>query len=260
REGTVLNYLRKKAESKISANGSSGLFVNTDQNHQALKLDVRTRSVLSVARHFEYDAPHSHHIAQMATQIFNYTKALHGLDQQELKILQYAALLHDIGYRIAHNEHHRHSLYLIKNSEMPGFTANEIAMIATVVRYHRGTMPKKSKHKREKREHEDYYALKRQQRAIVLKLAAILQIADGLDRSYSQKIKAVHCEASKDKLRIVCEAQEDCDLELWAAERKAKWFKDIFHVSVKFQSNKIPQMGEKSFLAQREISYSVSAD
>ncbi len=269
REGTVLNFLRKKDEAQSDARLSSGLFIKTAPHSTALKLDVRTRSILSVARHFEYDAPHSHHIAELASLIFEGTRNLHGLGDAELKLLQYAALLHDIGYRIAHNDHHRHGLYLIKNSEMPGFTANEIAMIATVVRYHRGVMPKKSKNKREKREHEDYYALKRQQRATVLKLAAILQIADGLDRSYNQKVKTLRCEVGKDKLRIICQSDEDCDLEIWAAERKAKWFKDLFRAAVKIQVDKATPAAEpesaittvaEPLPPQPESRFSVSAD
>jgi exopolyphosphatase/guanosine-5'-triphosphate,3'-diphosphate pyrophosphatase len=260
REGSVLNYQRKKSEMQSGAGISSGLFITSDDNGRAAKLDVRTRSVLSVARHFEYDAPHSHHIAKLASQLFEETRSIHGLGDAELTILQYASLLHDIGYRIAHNDHHRHGLYLIKNSEMPGFTANEIAMIAAVVRYHRGTMPKKSKHKRAKREHEDYYALKRQQRLTVLKLAAILQIADGLDRSYMQKVQSIRCEVNKDKVKIICQSSDDCDLEIWSAERKAKWFKDLFRVSVKFQANKTAEQEQKPLLESTPIGYSVSAD
>lgn len=240
REGVVLDHLRKQAQAlppsakaKGAAANGEGLLSLPDEDLSGY--DVRTRSVLSIARRFEYDAAHSHHIARLATAIFEDTKKLHRLGEAEKRLLQYAALLHDIGYRIAHNNHHRHSLYLIKNSEMPGFTANEIAVLAAVVRYHRGAMPRKPKSKRERREHDDYYALKREQRLAVMKLASILQIADGLDRSYSQKVSGVRCAETKKSLQFLVECDSDCDLELWSAERKAKWFSDIFHKPVKFQ-------------------------
>jgi exopolyphosphatase/guanosine-5'-triphosphate,3'-diphosphate pyrophosphatase len=230
REGVVLDYLHKHTSSKEVEElqlFNSGIVENAP--------DVRMRTVLSVARHFEYDAAHSHLVANLAMRIFDDTAPLHGLGEDERKILHYAAILHDIGYRVAQSDHHRHGLYLIKNSEMPGFTANEIARIATVVKYHRGVMPKKLKHKKEKREHEDYFSLKRQQRAVVLKLAAILQIADGLDRSHSQKVTSVQCTLEKNQVifKVNC---DDCDLEIWSAERKAKWFTNIFKIDVQFES------------------------
>jgi exopolyphosphatase / guanosine-5'-triphosphate,3'-diphosphate pyrophosphatase len=243
REGVILDHLRKQKPTP-SALDEDPLLMGRDealigQGSLFGSLDVRTRSVLSVARHFEYDAPHSHHIAHLATRLFDDTLSLHHFGDQERKLLQYASLLHDIGYRVAHNDHHRHSLYLIKNSELPGFTANEIAMIAAIVRYHRGEMPKKPKSKRERREHEDYFSLKRHDRSIVLRLAAILQIADGFDRSHSQKVKNLRGSLSDEGLTLRVECEEECDLELWSAERKAKWFSDIFRLRVTFEAIRV---------------------
>jgi exopolyphosphatase / guanosine-5'-triphosphate,3'-diphosphate pyrophosphatase len=249
REGTIIDHLRKQKASQISITDTAPLVSSADghlleQGNLFGASDVRTRSVLSVARHFEYDAQHSHHIANLASKLFDDTQSLHELGEAERKLLQYASLLHDIGYRVAHNEHHRHSLYLIKNSEMPGFTANEIAMIGTIVRYHRGSMPKKPKNKRERREHEDYYSLKRADRSKVLRLAALLQIADALDRSHSQKVKSLDCTAGDDGLKIKVRCESECDLEIWSAERKAKWFSDIFRVKIQFETLTIPQLQE----------------
>jgi exopolyphosphatase/guanosine-5'-triphosphate,3'-diphosphate pyrophosphatase len=249
REGTIIDHLRKQKTLQKGIDESLPLMTASDshlpeQGNLFGSTDVRTRSVLSVARHFEYDAQHSHFVADLAAKLFDATQSLHGLGDAERKLLQYASLLHDIGYRVAHNEHHRHSLYLIKNSEMPGFTANEIAMIGAIVRYHRGSMPKKPKNKREKREHEDYFSLKRADRSKVLRLAAILQIADGLDRSHSQKVKNLICEIRQEGLKIKVQCDLECDLEIWSAERKAKWFSDIFRVQVQFVSQNVPQPQE----------------
>lgn len=255
REGVILNFLRNRATDKKRANRAQtaslaaithleGLAV-TDES----SLDVRTRSVLSVARRYDYDAPHSHHTARLAARIFDDTRELHQLGESDRKLLLYAALLHDLGYHIAHNNHHKHGLYLIKNAELPGFTGSEIATLATLVRYHRGSMPKKNTDPRRLREHEDYYSLERSERIIVLKLGAILQIADGLDRAHRQVVKDLLCSVSEKSVTFTVEASGECDLEIWSAERKAVWFSDVFHVSVKFESRPGPALIERPITA-----------
>lgn len=241
REGVILNYLRRRLEANIApeihrapALGSqedSLLYPVTDD----ATLDVRARSVLSVARRYAYDVAHSHHVVRLATRIFDDTKELHQLSGQARTLLQYAAILHDIGYHIAHNNHHRHGLYLIKNSELPGFTRDEIAVMATMVRYHRGSLPRKSPDPRSRHEHEDYYALDRRQRADMLRLASILQIADGLDRSHQQLISDVRCEVADGTVTFVASSRGECELEMWSAERKASWFSDIFKVGARLE-------------------------
>jgi exopolyphosphatase/guanosine-5'-triphosphate,3'-diphosphate pyrophosphatase len=240
REGVILNYLRSHQLSNTnhddqSSAGLPGSTESLDADGDDSSLDVRARSVLSVARRYDYDVPHSHHVALLATRIFDDTHDLHGLGETERRLLEYAALLHDIGYHIAHNNHHRHGLYLIKNAEMPGFTGNEIALIATAVRYHRGSPPKKGMDARSRREHEDYFGLERSQRSKLLKLAAILQIADGLDRSHGQLVSGVRCELSGKRVTFYLECYGDCDLEMWSAERKASWFSEVFQFSTRFE-------------------------
>jgi len=126
-------------------------------------------------------------------------------------------------------------LYLIKNSEMPGFSGDEIALMATIVRYHRGSLPRKTNNTRSRREHEDYFALDRHKRGTILRLAAILQIADGLDRSHRQLITDVRCEITEGTVTFVTTSAGECELEIWSAERKSTWFSDLFKVGVRFE-------------------------
>ncbi len=241
REGVILNYLRshelsdpnQRADSAELARSNEARRLDVDGDDASL--DVRARSVLSVARRYGYDVPHSHHVARLAARIFDDTQYLHGMGESERRLLEYAALLHDIGYHIAHNNHHRHGLYLIKNAEMPGFTANEIALMATAVRYHRGSLPKKGMDARSRREHEDYFGLERSQRSTLLKLASILQIADGLDRSHGQLVAGVRCEMSGACVTFHVETAGECELEMWSAERKASWFSEVFQISTRFE-------------------------
>jgi exopolyphosphatase/guanosine-5'-triphosphate,3'-diphosphate pyrophosphatase len=246
REGVILDYLQARArgvpinhhiaESFANNNGEEKLLGDAEDEST---LDVRARSVLSLARRYDYDSLHSHHVARLATRIFDDTHDLHGMGETERKLLQYAAILHDLGYHIAHNNHHKHGLYLIKNSEMPGFTGSEIALMATLVRYHRGSMPKKANDARSRKEHEDYFGLERSQRAKMLRLAAILQIADGLDRSHRQLVTNVRCELSGAAVTIAVACDSECELEMWSADRKAAWFSEIFRVSVNVERDQI---------------------
>ncbi len=237
REGIVLNYLRKQTVEQGFTESVSGEPVSETQieDESLIANDVRTKSVLSVARRYNYDRAHSHHVAMLATTIFDGARAIHQLGDAERRLLQYAALLHDAGHYIAHNNHHRHSLYLIKHSEMPGFTGSEIAMLAVVVRYHRGSVPKKNIDKRARREHEDFLALDANQRETVLQLGAMLQIADALDRSYQQLVSHARCDVKGSEVLISVRGEGDCELELWAADRKAKLFRDVFGVDVRFE-------------------------
>ena len=238
REGAILNYLRRRREAHIAPQIQRVPTLVVPGEPDALcypvtddsALDVRARSVLSVARRYDYDVAHSHHVVRLSTRIFDDTSELHHLNGQDRKLLQYAAILHDIGYHIAHNNHHRHGLYLIKNSEMPGFTGDEIALMATMVRYHRGSLPKKSSDARSRHEHEDYYALDKTQRARALRLSAILQVADGLDRSHQQLVSDVRCVVADEAVTFIVSSAGECELEMWSAERKSIWFSDLFKV------------------------------
>ena len=122
---------------------------------------------------------------------------------------------------------------MIKNRRCV-FTANG-SVAATMVRYHRGSLPKKGMDARSRREHEDYFGLERSQRSTLLKLASILQIADGLDRSHGGLVTNVSCQMSGAGVNFHVEAGGQCDLELWSAERKASWFSEIFQISTRFE-------------------------
>jgi exopolyphosphatase/guanosine-5'-triphosphate,3'-diphosphate pyrophosphatase len=104
-----------------------------------------------------------------------------------------------------------------------------------MVRYHRGSLPRKSSSARARHEHEEYYALDRGQRARMLRLASILQIADGLDRSHQQLISDVRCEVADGAVTFVASSAGECELEMWSAERKSTWFGDLFKVETRFE-------------------------
>ncbi len=174
--------------------------------------DVRRRSVFDLAERCRFDEPHARHVARLSLALFDATKRWHGLDLEQRALLEYAALLHDVGHHISHARHHKHTYYLIKNGRLNGFDPLEIDVIATVARYHRRGLPRRS--------HQSFADLPRQTRGRVRILAGLLRLADGLDRSHRQRIRSVHVSAAGGKLSVRCRASGDAELEMWGARKR----------------------------------------
>jgi exopolyphosphatase/guanosine-5'-triphosphate,3'-diphosphate pyrophosphatase len=130
------------------------------------------------------------------------------------------ALLHDVGYAVGRAKHNRHSYYLITHGDLTGFAAEEIEVLASIARYHRGKCPKDS--------HENWRALDPLLRPVVEKLSAILRIADAFDRSHEQLIVGVNCRVRGDRVEFEAVARADCEAELTAARKKANLFENVF--------------------------------
>ena len=140
-------------------------------------------------------------------------------------LLSAAALLHDVGYHIAHESHHKHSLYLIENSELTGFSERERAVIANIARYHKGSAPKNH--------HPNYAALNGADRMTVARLAGILRLADAMDRRHDNRVKDVLCRRNRHVVQIQALSALECENELTEAERRLKLFEDAFECKVK---------------------------
>jgi len=147
---------------------------------------------------------------------------------QEREYLEAGALLHEIGLFVSHAQHHRHSYYLIRNSELLGFTENEKEIIANIARYHRKSHPKIK--------HEGFRRLTPDDQAVVAKLAAILRIADGLDRTHTSAIGDLRCRISGRKVNVILRPSNGSpvELELWGADRKKKLFEETLRARVRF--------------------------
>ncbi len=104
--------------------------------------DVRLRNVLRLAAKCNYEKGHAEHTAKLALQVFDRTQKLHRLAGVDRELLEYASLLHDIGYHISFSKHHKHAYYLIKNAGLNGFSDEEIDVLALVARYHRRGLPR----------------------------------------------------------------------------------------------------------------------
>jgi len=174
--------------------------------------NVRRRDVLRVARKCQYDAVHTHHVAKLCLQIFDQTAPAHRLGEQERDWLEYAAILHDVGYLINSRQHHKHSYYLIKNCDLVGFTADEIELIANIARYHRKAIPED--------DHRTLKDLPEDLRGTLTVLGGILRVGDALDRSHFGVVQSVRCAMSPDAVDIGLIATDEAALEIWAARER----------------------------------------
>ncbi|HJY63232.1 MAG TPA: Ppx/GppA phosphatase family protein [Ignavibacteria bacterium] len=216
REGILLDTIEKKFKRK-----------DGDYLH-----NIRNKSVIHAAENYHYDKEHSTHVTNLALKIFDQLKGIHSLGYLEREYLEAAGILHEVGLFVSHSQHHRHSYYLIRNSEILGYTENEKEIIANIARYHRKSHPKTK--------HIEFAKLNAEDQLTVRKLAGILRIADGLDRSHSYAVKDVECSVEGNDVIIKLTGENnssDLELDIWGAETKKLLFEETFGVKVGFDYN-----------------------
>lgn len=210
REGLVIDYVRRHRREIAQADRIP---------------DVRRRSTIELAERCNYVAVHAQQVARLALALFDQTRAQHGLTDREREWLEYAAFMHDLGTHISYPRHHRHSYYLIKNGDLRGFEPDEIEVIALVARYHRRSTPKKT--------HEEFASLPPALRRTVRILAAILRVAENLDRSHAQIISALELQDRGSDLLLQLRTAGDAELEMWAASRNLAPFEKLVRKPVR---------------------------
>jgi exopolyphosphatase/guanosine-5'-triphosphate,3'-diphosphate pyrophosphatase len=181
-----------------------------------------------IGRRYDYDEKHSRHVADLACLLFDAIVDEHGLGRRERRLLRVAALLHDVGMFISNREHHKHSHYIVAATDIFGVRADDRALVACIARYHRRSLPKPT--------HVEFTSLTRAQRATVSKLAAILRVADALDRSHSRKVREFTVELRSDEMLLRVDATGDLSLERLAMRSKAEMFEEVFGRKVVVQN------------------------
>lgn len=178
------------------------------------------RSAIELGRKFAFDEAHARHVAELSRQLFRALQDVHRLEPRYELILYIAALLHEIGNFVSHVNHHKHSKYLILNSDLFGLSQGDLLLVALVARYHRRSKPKSS--------HAGYASLDRDRRIAVSKMAALLRVADALERSHSQRFRELRCEREGDLLVIAVPDVDDLSLEQLALKQKGALFEEVF--------------------------------
>jgi exopolyphosphatase/guanosine-5'-triphosphate,3'-diphosphate pyrophosphatase len=199
-------------------------------------LNPRARSVYGLLEKYQASVEHAEQVADLAFQLFDRTKNLkmHNYGNEALHLLWSAAMLHDVGMFVGRNGHHKHSFYLIKNGGLLGHSEEEVAIIANIARYHRGSEPKPS--------HDAYMQLTPQEKQLVNDMASILRLAEALDRSHRQVVQRVELELQSGKgqertasLLIFVRPGESWEPETWAIKEKKAFFEKQFQLKLNFE-------------------------
>jgi exopolyphosphatase/guanosine-5'-triphosphate,3'-diphosphate pyrophosphatase len=195
--------------------------------------DVRRRSVSHLAELCDSDLPHSAEGARLALGLFDALRRWHGLDDGERELLEAAALLANVGLVISHSQHHRHSYYVIRNSDhLAGFTDHEIEIIAQVARYHRKSAPRGK--------HLEFGALPLPDQQTIRALAAILRLAVGLNRPRGARIGKISCRAQGQRLIVEVEpsGKADLSLGLYTATERSSLLEEVLGRRIEVRTRK----------------------
>jgi exopolyphosphatase/guanosine-5'-triphosphate,3'-diphosphate pyrophosphatase len=179
---------------------------------------------VALGRRFRLEEAHGLHVARLAERLFDALADIHKLDARDREILVAAAILHDVGQRIAYKRHHKHSYYLISESELPGLDLDEVELVANVARYHRRADPTPK--------HPPFDALDEEDQERVTRLSAILRIADALDREHVQNVRDIAVEIREEHMEVELEGEGTFELERWALERKKGLFVKTFGLEI----------------------------
>ena len=197
--------------------------------------ESETRTVVDacirLGHRYGFDQAHGELVASFAVSLFDDMAEAHRLGERERLILRAAAVLHDIGDYVRYDGHHKHSFYLIAHSDIMGLRPDERQIVANIARYHRKTPPDPS--------HPNFRDLDKDARAKVRSLAAILRIADALDREHLGKVKSVRAEIESGKRRLtlhVTGGEENRELEEWTVRAKSELLHDVFDLEVNIAS------------------------
>ncbi len=190
-------------------------------------VDPALQSVKQLADRCDDRPEHSAHVSKIALSLFDCLQKKLDLPQTSRRFLEAAALLANVGVIVSHSKHHLHSYYVIRNSELVGFTDREIELIAVIARYHRKSAPKQS--------HSEFAKLEEADQKLVTSLAAILRIAIGLDRTQDGRVKSVTVRAEDEQFLIFAKASTKADIELnlYAANERRSLLADVLATKIK---------------------------
>ena len=186
--------------------------------------DPRIKAAEEFAKAHDPDPEHAFQVRDVSLWLFDATRGLHHMGAHERFVLNAAALMHDTGYDNNPLKHHKGSRDLILASGLDGFSKQELMMAACVARYHRKADPQPA--------HAVYGDLEAAEQAIVERLAALVRIADGLDRCHMASAKAVRTERDGGTLYVHVKQRPHNATDVWGAKRKTPLFEKVFKLKI----------------------------
>ena len=225
--------------------GASGVLVNARGIREGVVIDTlssegaiagkvdHAQAVRDLGVRYGYDRTHATQVTDLALSIFDQLAEVFGLPVEDRRLLEAAAMLHDVGYFVAYDRHHKHSYHLILHASLPTFTRREMSMVASIARYHTKSLPKRS--------HESWLALDPPDRVTVRALAAILRIADGLDRGRGARVARVEVLDDGAITRFVVFSDDDLHAELYGVEKKKDLYEETFGRTVVVEARNLEE-------------------
>lgn len=184
-------------------------------------------SAREMLKRYQADVNHAEAVESYALNIFDSLKKVHGFSSRERRLLQAAAILHDIGKFVNSKYHDVYSCHILMDSNIIGVSVAEMALIANIARYHSGAVPSLS--------HAEWAGLSPGDRLTASKLAAILRLADALDRSHMQKLSDIEIKQKENELVISARTDRETALEEWTFGYKSEFFTEVFGLRCVFK-------------------------
>jgi len=181
-------------------------------------------SALRLGEKYQFDAEHAKLVAHHAGRLFDQSCVLHNLDKENKLLLEIGALLHDIGHFINTVDHNKHGYYILKASPLIGLSEDQQNIVANIMLYHRKSTPSM--------EDGGFRALTPKDRLVVIKLSALMRLADGLDVSHTGRVNDIQLEQQKNTWKLKLQGKGDLMLERWTLEKRQKLFQDVFGVKL----------------------------
>ncbi|MDR3278939.1 MAG: Ppx/GppA family phosphatase [Synergistaceae bacterium] len=187
-------------------------------------MSTREQSVLQLAGSCAFNERHTGWVERITAMLFDSAGeiGLHSYGDNERELLKYASWLHDIGLFLSFDDHHAHSRYMIKNSDLLGFNQREINVMANATYFHRKWSEKKN------RSDEAYNSMSREDRNLARTLGAFLRLGEGLDRSQLQTVTSARFSRSGRKVRLNLVLSRPSPIEVYSTERAKSQFRKVF--------------------------------
>lgn len=202
--------------------------------------ELRRRNVAKLVDAMDEDPAHAMEVARLAGLLFAETAGWHGVDGDSRELLEAGAALCNVGLFISHSAHHKHSYYIVRNSEhLTGFTDAEVEVIAQIARYHRRAVPK--------RKHDAFAALHPDDQQKVRVLAGIVRLAVGLDRNRAGRVSTVRCHEDDDGSLVVGVIPvdgADISLELISAGERTELLSQALDLPVRVEQLVLAETGD----------------
>lgn len=173
---------------------------------------------------YAFHASHAEQVRRLSTAVFDDLQPLHRLARRDRLLLEVGALLHDIGDYVAYDRHHKHSAYLVENSEIAGLADAERRVVACLARYHRKSVPQVK--------HETFRALEVPDQRRVRWLVPLLRLADALDREHLARVESLEARVDRDRVLLRLYSPHDCALERWTLAAKSGYFQEVYGMRV----------------------------